>query len=54
MLLPLLCVADGRPYKLLPSILPDVIAMVADGIATQDRYIVSGRCYSHGGRWNEH
>ena len=50
MILPLLCVADGRPHKVLQSILADVIAMVADGITTQGGYIVSGRCYSHDGR----
>ena len=33
----------------LQSVLTDVIAMVADGIATQGWCIVSGRCYSH--RW---
>ena len=49
MLLPLLCVADGRPHKLLQSILADVIAMVADGIANQGGYILSGTCYGH--RW---
>ena len=34
MLLPLLCVADGKPHKLVAVCIADVIAMVADGIAT--------------------
>ena len=30
--------------------LADVVAIVADGIAT----LVDGRCYCHCGRWNSH